>query len=85
MILSFQITTSVLLYRSRFIIQSSRFFFVYLEISQNLFARAKDKSVFDMLSAKDVIIILTGYILSTTSRLLFPLFLGYLVSELLLR
>ena len=41
------------------------------------------KSVFYMLSAKDVIIILTGYILSTTSRLLFPLFLGYLVSELM--
>ena len=41
------------------------------------------KSVFDMLSAKDVIIILTGYILCTTSRLLFPLFLGYIVSELM--
>ena len=41
------------------------------------------KSVFDMLSAKDVTIILTGNILSTTSRLLFPLFLGYLVSELM--
>ena len=41
------------------------------------------KSVFDMLSVKDVIIILTGNILSTTSRLLFPLFLGYLVSELM--
>ena len=41
------------------------------------------KSVFDMLSAKDVIIILTGNILSTTSRLLFPLFLGYLVSSLM--
>ena len=41
------------------------------------------KSVFDMLSAKDVIIILTGNILSTTSRLLFPLFLGYLVSKLM--
>ena len=41
------------------------------------------KSVFDMLSAKDVIIILTGNILSTTSRLLFPLLLGYLVSKLM--
>ena len=41
------------------------------------------KSVFDMLSAKDVIIILMGNILCTTSRLLFPLFLGYLVSELM--
>ena len=41
------------------------------------------KSVFDMLSVKDVIIILTGNILSTTSRLLFPLFLGYLVSSLM--
>ena len=41
------------------------------------------KSVFDMLSVKDVIIILTGNILSTTSRLLFPLFLGYLVSKLM--
>ena len=41
------------------------------------------KSVFDMLSAKDVIIILTGNILSTTSHLLFPLFLGYLVSSLM--
>ena len=41
------------------------------------------KSVFDMLSAKDVTIILTGNILSTTSRLLFPLFLGYLVSSLM--
>ena len=41
------------------------------------------KSVFDMLSAKDVIIILTANILSTTSRLLFPLFLGYLVSRLM--
>ena len=41
------------------------------------------KSVFDMLSAKDVTIILTGNILSTASRLLFPLFLGYLVSKLM--
>ena len=41
------------------------------------------KSVFDMLSAEDVIIILTGNILCTTSRLLFPLFLGYLVSKLM--
>ena len=41
------------------------------------------KSVFDMLSAKDVIIILMGNILCTTTRLLFPLFLGYLVSELM--
>ena len=41
------------------------------------------KSVFDMLSAKDVTIILTGNILYTTSRLLFPLFLGYLVSKLM--
>ena len=41
------------------------------------------KSVFDVLSAKDVIIILTGNILCTTSRLLFPLFLGYLVSKLM--
>ena len=41
------------------------------------------KSVFDMLSAKDVIIILMGNILCTTSRLLFPLFLGYLVSKLM--
>ena len=41
------------------------------------------KSVFHMLSAKDVIIILTGNILCTTSRLLFPLFLGYLVSKLM--
>ena len=41
------------------------------------------KSVFDMLSVKDVIIILTGNVLITTSRLLFPLFLGYLVSELM--
>ena len=40
------------------------------------------KSVFDVLSAKDFIIILTGNILCTTSRLLFPLFLGYLVSKL---
>ena len=41
------------------------------------------KSVFDMLSAEDVIIILTGNILCTTSRLLFPLFLGCLVSKLM--
>ena len=41
------------------------------------------KSVFDVLSAKDFIIILTGNILCTTSRLLFPLFLGYLVSKLM--
>ena len=41
------------------------------------------KSVFHMLSAEDVIIILTGNILCTTSRLLFPLFLGYLVSKLM--
>ncbi|XP_022777796.1 cystic fibrosis transmembrane conductance regulator-like, partial [Stylophora pistillata] len=41
------------------------------------------KSVFDMLSVKDVIIILTGNVLYTTSRLLFPLFLGYLVSMLM--
>ena len=41
------------------------------------------KSVFDMLSAKDVIIILMGNILCTTSRLLFPLFLWYLVSKLM--
>ena len=41
------------------------------------------KSMFYMLSAKDVIIILTGNILCTTSRLLFPLFLGYLVSSLM--
>ena len=39
--------------------------------------------MFDMLSVKDVIIILTGNVLITTSRLLFPLFLGYLVSELM--
>ena len=39
--------------------------------------------MFDVLSAKDVIIILTGNILCTTSRLLFPLFLGYLVSKLM--
>ena len=41
------------------------------------------KSVFDMLSVKDVIIILTGNVLFTTSRLLLPLFLGYLVSKLM--
>ena len=41
------------------------------------------KSVFDMLSVKDVIIILTGNILYTTSLLLFPLFLGYFVSMLM--
>ena len=42
------------------------------------------KSVFDMLSkAKDVIIILKGNILSATSVLLFPLFLGYLLSKLM--
>ncbi|XP_022794856.1 multidrug resistance-associated protein 4-like [Stylophora pistillata] len=35
-----------------------------------------------MLSVKDVIIILTGNVLYTTSRLLFPLFLGYFVSML---
>ncbi|PFX22991.1 Cystic fibrosis transmembrane conductance regulator [Stylophora pistillata] len=40
------------------------------------------RSVFDMLSVKDVIIILTGNVLYTTSRLLFPLFLGYFVSML---
>ena len=43
------------------------------------------KSVFDMLSkAKDVIIILKGNILSATSVLLFPLFLGYLLSKLII-
>ena len=36
-----------------------------------------------MLSVKDVTIILTGNVLITTSRLLFPLFLGYLVSKLM--
>ena len=36
-----------------------------------------------MLSAKDVIIILTGNIFFTTYRLLLPLFLGYLVSKLM--
>ena len=41
------------------------------------------KSVFHMLSAKDVIIILTGNIFFTTYRLLLPLFLGYLVSKLM--
>ena len=41
------------------------------------------RSVFYMLSVKDVIIILTGNILFATSRLLFPLFLGYLVSKLM--
>ena len=41
------------------------------------------KSVFHMLSIKDVIIILTGNVLFTTSRLLLPLFLGYLVSKLM--
>ena len=41
------------------------------------------KSVFDTLSAKDVIIILKGNILSATSVLLFPLFLGYLLSKLM--
>ncbi|CAH3108625.1 unnamed protein product [Pocillopora meandrina] len=41
------------------------------------------KSVFYMPSAKDVITILMGNILCTTSRLLFPLFLGYLVSKLM--
>ena len=41
------------------------------------------KSVFDMLSAKDVIIILKGNLLSATSVLLFPLFLGYLLSKLM--
>ena len=41
------------------------------------------KSVFDMLSVKDVIIILTANILYTMSRLLFPLFIGYLVSKLM--
>ena len=39
--------------------------------------------MFDMLSVKDVIIILTGNVLITTSRLFFPLFLGYLVSKLM--
>ena len=39
--------------------------------------------MFDMLSVKDVIIILTGNVLFTTSRLLLPLFLGYLVSKLM--
>ena len=41
------------------------------------------KSVFYVLSAKDVIIILTGNILSATSVLLFPLFLGYLLCKLM--
>ena len=41
------------------------------------------KIVFHMLSAKDVIIILTGNIFFTTYRLLLPLFLGYLVSKLM--
>ena len=41
------------------------------------------KSVFDMLSVKDVIIILTGNIMHLISCLLFPLFLGYLVSCLM--
>ena len=41
------------------------------------------KSVFDTLSVKDVIIILKGNILSATSVLLFPLFLGYLLSKLM--
>ena len=41
------------------------------------------KSVFHMLSAKDVIIILKGNIFFTTYRLLLPLFLGYLVSKLM--
>ena len=41
------------------------------------------KSVFHMLPIKDVIIILTGNVLFTTSRLLLPLFLGYLVSKLM--
>ncbi|XP_058959994.2 ATP-binding cassette subfamily C member 4-like [Pocillopora verrucosa] len=41
------------------------------------------KSVFDTPSAKDVIIILKGNILSATSVLLFPLFLGYLLSKLM--
>ena len=41
------------------------------------------KSVFDMLSVKDVIIILTGSILFFISRLLFSLLLGYLVSSLM--
>ena len=36
-----------------------------------------------MLPIKDVIIILTGNVLFTTSRLLLPLFLGYLVSKLM--
>lgn len=39
--------------------------------------------MFHMLSAKDVIIILTGNIFFTTYRLLLPLFLGYLVSKLM--
>ena len=54
--------------------------------ARNIIARWRPKlwrSVFDMLSVKDVIIILTGNVLFTTSRLLLPLFLGYLVSELM--
>ena len=39
--------------------------------------------MFHMLPIKDVIIILTGNVLFTTSRLLLPLFLGYLVSKLM--
>ena len=41
------------------------------------------KSVFKMLSVQDVMIILLGNTLFTISRLLFPLFLGYLVSKLM--
>ena len=41
------------------------------------------KSVFQMLSVEDVIIILLGNSLFTVSRLLFPLPLGYLVAKLM--
>ena len=41
------------------------------------------KSVFKLLSVQDVMIILLGNILGTISLLLFPLFLGYLVSKLI--
>ena len=41
------------------------------------------KSVFQMLSVEDVIIILLGNSLFTASRLLFPLPLGYLVAKLM--
>ena len=41
------------------------------------------KSVFDMHSIKDVIIIMTGNIWYSLSCLLFPLFLGYIVSSLM--